>query len=335
MLSTALNSWFESLADRLRRSRGLDRPEAVTVLTNRHIYILPTVTGTAFAAVMVVMLMGSMNFKLSLGYALVFLLSGMAFASMLHTYRNLAGLRIAGGRADPVFAGDAARFQVHLEAPKGLDRRAVVLTPAADSAQPDSAAIADIDADLPPVTVEMTLRARRRGLLRLGRVRVETRYPLGLFRSWSWAEMDARCVIYPHPAARDTPFPSAPDGDGSGVGASQGDGQEDFTGLRRWRPGDNLGQVAWKMLARERGMLTKEFAGEARASLWFDFDAITHADTELRLSILCRWILDAHAGGEHYGLRLPGTTVAPASDETHLRRCLEALALYEVSGVTP
>jgi uncharacterized protein (DUF58 family) len=52
-------------------------------------------------------------------------------------------------------------------------------------------------------------------------------------------------------------------------------------------------------------------------------------DAEERLSHLARWVLDAHAAGVSYGLRLPGEKVDMSSGESHRERCLEALALYE------
>ena len=47
---------------------------------------------------------------------------------MIHTFRNLANLRVTGGRARPVFAGDTARFTVHLENSGDADRYAIGLT---------------------------------------------------------------------------------------------------------------------------------------------------------------------------------------------------------------
>ena len=50
---------------------------------------------------------------------------------------------------------------------------------------------------------------------------------------------------------------------------------------------------------------------------------------EERLSQLARWVLDAHAAGLAYGLRLPGATMELAAGEAQRDRCLEALALFE------
>ena len=49
---------------------------------------------------------------------------------------------------------------------------------------------------------------------------------------------------------------------------------------------------------------------------------------EEKLSQLARWVIDAHARGLAFGLKLPGTTIAIASGGAQRERCLEALALF-------
>ncbi len=68
------------------------------------------------------MLAGSINYQLSLGYILTFLLAGMGVVSILHTYRNLAHLAVSAGRVEPVFAGDTLRFHLHFDNPTTFDR---------------------------------------------------------------------------------------------------------------------------------------------------------------------------------------------------------------------
>ena len=43
----------------------------------------------------------------------------------------------------------------------------------------------------------------------IGRVLLETRFPLGMFRAWSYVEPDARCLVYPKPEHTPLPRPSA------------------------------------------------------------------------------------------------------------------------------
>jgi uncharacterized protein (DUF58 family) len=72
----------------------------------------------------------------------------------------------------------------------------------------------------------------------------------------------------------------------------------------------------------------KEYRGERQAELLFDWDHTPGNDVEARLSMLCRWILDAERAGLRFGLRLPGANLPPGIGSAHGTRCLEALALF-------
>ena len=100
----------------------------VVVLLQRRVFILPTRQGLMFAAMLLLMLTGSINYNLSLGFILTFLLGSMGITTIIHTFRNLANLRVAGGRARAVFAGDTAHFIVHLENAGDMPRYAINLT---------------------------------------------------------------------------------------------------------------------------------------------------------------------------------------------------------------
>lgn len=307
------------LHDWLSRPR---RPESVIVLLQRRVYILPTRQGILFGVVLLIMLTGSINYALGLGFVLTFLLLALALNAMIHTFRNLANLRVTGGRAHPVFAGETAQFIVHLENSSDTERYAIGLT--RDGTNPvfvdvATRATASAAADIP---------ARHRGILRPGRLTLFSRFPLGLYRAWSYLELDMHCVVYPRPALPGLPLP--PSAAHSGAGAERGRGQEDFSGLRQYHVGDSPRHVAWKAAARDRGLLTKQFSGRAETQLWLDWAQLPpKMGVEERLSQLARWVLDAHAAGIDYGLRLPGATVELASGEAHRESCLRALALYE------
>src|ERR1051325_10129078 len=103
----ALVSYFQSWLFQLR---GPESGEVV--LVQRRIFILPTRAGIFFGFVVLLMLTGSINYSLSLGYILTFLLASLGVTAMLHTFRNLAGLRVAPARTSPVFAGETALFAV-------------------------------------------------------------------------------------------------------------------------------------------------------------------------------------------------------------------------------
>lgn len=293
-------------------------------LGQRRIFIVPSRGGLLFAVALVVMLLGAINYNLALGHALVFLLAGLGVAGMIHTFRNLFGLIITPGRCEPVFAGQTAFFPLALDNQRSAPRLALEL--AASAELPIEAAVASHG----KTRVRVPLPTHQRGWLPLPRVRLTTRYPLGLFTAWAYLQPDMRCLVYPKPLATPLPAASAAAYGGTQHGA---DGQEDFAGFRPRQAADSLRHVAWKASARGSGegpLLIKEFAGGADSELILDWQ---HTDPALpvdtRLGMLTSWVLAAEAAGDRYGLALPGLSLAPAGGDAHRQRCLEALALFQ------
>jgi len=313
-----LLQWLRQRLFRIGRDEQLP-----VILTQRRIFIVPTGAGLLFALLLVVMLTGAINYNLSLGHALVFLLAGLGIVAMVHTFRNLVALRLMPGRAEAVFAGEIARFPLHLQNTRKQPRRAL------EFAFGKQAGVAvDIPAD-GLSSASVPYRTRCRGRLDPGHLTLATRYPLGLFRAWSYPYPGLSCLVYPHPLATPLPAPLPI----AYAGHRRGDsGQEDFTGLRLRQPSDPTRHVAWKAVARDfanRPLLIKQFAGGAEEELWLDWSRTSaDGDTETRLSILTGWVLAAEAKQARYGLRLPGCEFQPAQGGAHRDACLEALALY-------
>ena len=297
-------------------------PEAGTIiLVQRRVFILPTRQGITYAVTLLLMLIGSINYGLSLGFILTFLLVGLGITAMLHTFRNLAHLHVTAGRVAPVFAGAHARFTVRIQNPGSTDRYEVGLARDATAAEFRSIAARH------EVLMSAEIPAPRRGLMRPGRLTLFTRYPLGLFHAWSYLDLDVRCVVYPRPAPPGILLP--PEESAAGSGALQGAGHEDFAGLRQYHLGDSPRHIAWKAAARGDELLTKHFSGRADAELWLDWRHLPATmNVEQKLSQLTRWVLDAYARGAAFGLRLPGATISMASGDAQRERCLEALALF-------
>ena len=73
VMPNALRRWLDTRAYRLRAPQ-----HGPFVLEHRRVYILPVSHGYLFAFVLLIMLAGSINYSLSLGFVLTFLLAGWA-----------------------------------------------------------------------------------------------------------------------------------------------------------------------------------------------------------------------------------------------------------------
>lgn len=303
-----------------RRRHGVDA-DPIT-LSGRRIYILPTGLGVAFALMIFAMFLGAMNYGNNLALGLGFMLGSLGLTAMHYCHRNIATLRIASAAAEPVFAGEQARFNIALENDAPLPRHEVAIGNEFGSADPvrlEPGARAVLSVRLPAV---------QRGYLQLDHFEITTRHPFGLFRAWAYLHMDIRCVVYPRPAPRGLAPPPVETDIGGTHDSARGD--EDFAGLRGFHPGDSPRRVAWKAYARGQGLHVKVYAGTAVASHRFDWDSLPGLGVEARLSQLCRWIEDAHAQGRAFALKLPGVDLPANIGPAHRQRCLTALALFDM-----
>lgn len=314
-MPNALRQRFAAWALRRQRSH-----QGTITLSQRVIYILPTRQGIALGFLLALMLLGDINYSLSLGYVLTFLLAMMAVMSMLHAFRNLARLEVRAGGARPVFCGETARFAFHFRNPGTLERYQLVLRHEnGDTVAFDAPARQDTEVAFP-------VAAARRGWLQSGRLTLYTEFPLGLFHAWTYLHFDTRCLVYPRPI-EEAVLPPGETPDGAGKRSIAGD--DDFAGLRGYVEGDALPRIAWKAYARERGLQVKQFSTQVGEELWLDFAAAPESDTEGKLARMARWVLDAEAQGLRYGLKLPDGEVPPNVGSAHRDECLRRLALFD------
>jgi uncharacterized protein (DUF58 family) len=295
------------------------------VIGRNRVYILPTRHGYLLLAILLVMLLGSINYSNNMAFLLTFLVVGIGHNAMWYTHRNLLGLWVTALPVEPVFAGASPLLTLRLEERDGRLREAIHL--AADG-------LASRPAFLEPrgsTQVSVALEARQRGLYRLSRQRLSTRYPLGLLEAWTWLTLDTEVLVYPLPLAMETLTLTGDDRMGE---QSTHSGQPDATPdeIRAYRPGDAPNRIAWKAVARSGELFVRDTDSGGGAPTWLDWDGIPVADPETRLSVLCHRVLEIHAEGQPCGLRLPGTRIEPGTGADHLKRCLRALALFGLPG---
>jgi uncharacterized protein (DUF58 family) len=318
----ALRHQFRSWLFRPRVEHG------TVTLTQRRIFIIPTRQGFTLGFVLLLMLLGDINYNLSLGYVLTFLLTMMAVMSMLHAFRNLAHLEIRPGRAEAVFSGETAHFMLHFNNRSDLPRYQLCLVQSGDSFWRNPNTPLKFDAPARQDSeVAFALSAARRGWLQPGRLMLYTEFPLGLFYCWSYLHFDTRCLVYPQPMDK-AALPEGSSPDGSGKRSVAGD--EDFSGLRKYTAGDALPRIAWKAYARERGLQVKQFTTPLGEELWLDYGDTPERNQEEKLARMTRWVLDAEAQGLRYGLRLPDGELPSANGSAHRDECLRRIALFNL-----
>jgi len=305
----------------LRRHPGLLRTqhgEALPItLGQRRIYVLPSAAGFGYGAMLLVMLLGALNYNNNAALLLTCLLGAACAQSMYGAFRTLYGLRIDALHAASAHAGSTLTLQLRLD---GAGRTRHALRVHADKG--------DTSGDLPAQgaqTLTLPWPAARRGWQALPALKLESSWPFGLFRAWSWLRTEARVLIYP---ALEAEGPPAPDSSGHVESARRSGGEDDPAGLREYRACDPPRRIAWKASARTGDLLLRLHEPEPlQADLtlrWADTAGLAH---EARIMRLARWVAEAHRAGSRWRLQLPAQTLGPDRGAGHYHACMSALAL--------
>lgn len=320
---------FLQRAWRRRSARAMRAENGEVEIGLRRVYIVPSGAGLSFAVMLVLLLTGSINYNLSLGFALTFLLAALGLIDMHLTYRNMAHLHLQYGRSQPVFAGEEAQYEFIIHNRKDLPRYALwisFVTAEQDFVQQSF----DLDAHS-SCSLNLNLSSRQRGWLHAPKVQLHTRFPLGLLYAWTYWQPAAKVLVYPFPEPDAPPLPL----EGSSETGMQGQvGHDDFAGIRNYQAGDPLKHLAWRQIARlplEDGgqLVAKHFEGGSRAELCLDFAKLpADLDLEAKLSRMARWVLQAEQAGLAYAFRLGQFQLPRAHGLQHQHACLQALALY-------
>ena len=323
-LATIVNHWSpkEAIVKRIKQ-RVLVRRGPLTPpfeLEYRHIFVLPTTFGWGFGVMLAFMALGGLNFNNNMALMLVFLLGTIAQLTTLIAYRNMSGLRIESIQSDPVFCGENARFRVFVGNRDERQRFAIH----AGFKSPQDCKDFNLNSSDYFCLHQPT---SSRGWFEMPSFRLETRFPLGLFKAWSWIFPKSRCMVYPSPAKNAPALPKS--GHGHSGRAIKGDGDQ-LHGLRKYQAGDSKQRVAWRASARHDELYSLEMETPREESCQLDWNLLHEAGAEARLSILTAWVIAADHKQLSYCLILPGEMVEVGSGADHRSKCLELLALYQL-----
>ncbi len=313
--------FFEKLLLNWANKRQHSAQQQQTI-NRRQLYILPTRNGMTYFIILLLVLFGAINYENSLGYMLTFLLGSLGFLGMIYTHKNISQLTVKINRAEPVFAGQDIIFPLLISRSQNATHPNIKLL--SETGQITSIDIINEKEKI----AKLQLTSSQRGYTSVGRIKLFSEFPLGLFHAWSWLKLDGRCLVYPAPATQCPPLNYASD-NAKGETHTRNKGVDDFSEIREYQAGDLPTYMAWKAIAKTGTLQTKVFTNDSAQKIWILWSHTDETlDTETRLSILCRMILDASEKNIVYGLNIPTIMLPPSTGLQHKQQCLKALALY-------
>lgn len=306
-------------------------------LTQRNIYILPTAAGGMLAFTLLLLLVTSINYQLNLGFLFTFLLGSSVAVATYMTQANLQGLKLQLLSAPAVFANQNACLKVSIYNPTARPRFAIALS---QLQRPDWI-WTDLNAKFTN-NITLSLGQLKRGQHTLAPIVLETRFPIGAFRTWSIWRPASTIWIYPTPEPHPPALPVrlAQQGDETQPSKNQ---QDELDEVRQYRQGDPLNFILWKRAAKSlssldelvddlnKGLLSKTHSPLSALSqqpIELSLAATQLKSIEASLSRLTAWVLLAESQSIAYSLDLAGFKLPTSLGPSHQQNCLQALANF-------
>lgn len=317
--SRQFNRWFSHWL-----SRRLP-PQNHWCLSRKNLFVFPTRSGFFYLGLIPLCWLVATNFKNNIIFGVSCLLAAVFVVTILHSFANLAGLQLSLAKEATGFCGENVALELMLSDSQQQYRDALQLS--FSGATP---VVTYLDAGRQQ-RVEVPFVTRQRGWVNPGRLRVESTFPFGLLRVWTYLDFATHILVYPKPIS-DSVHTQLQQPSDTGLSSDQA-GQDDFADLVTYKVGDSFKHLSWKHYAREQGLLTKQFSQQVDQQYWLDWYSFDGIDPEGRLSRLCHQAVIAHTHHQCFGLKLPNQTIAPSDGEAHYLAVLRALALFQVADL--
>jgi uncharacterized protein (DUF58 family) len=287
---------------------------------------------------------------------LCYFLLAIFLVNLLASYINFARIHLQIGKCPEVFVGDNLHVPLWLNA--NSDDNSLVNSGVngllrfkfhafkhqsnkkTDTNHVQSFTLVDANAFSNPINLSQ--KCQQRGKLSLSRVTVESFYPLGLYRCWTHLAFIHQITVFPNPLPCDIKLHISSQSTAKKKGDTTNEqaGLDDFSHLKAYQEGEPLNHVAWKQLAKGRGMISKQFSsmdsqiGWLKLSTEYKNHTLSHPSREIEtalnkeLSELCYQVIELSRTQRTFGLDLGAHCIAPNSGAQHRLACLHALAYF-------
>lgn len=173
-----------------------------------------------------------------------------------------------------------------------------------------------------------------RGIFRLPRFKIYSDFPLGLIRAAFYVEANEVVTIFP----RVIPCEFLPQKDfrnfngrrkehATQTNSLNARADAELSGLRKYQAGDSLNLIAWKQLAKGRGLMVREFSADTSSCVKLNETSVRARHYEEQISMLAHAVNALSARGVMFGLEFAGINVLPNKGERHRLSLQKALAL--------
>ncbi len=225
-----------------------------------------TYAGWIYLGLTIFVLLAAVNSGANLLYFLFGLFVGAWLVSAILSWINLRGITLHRDLPDHALAGEPTEIRYAFTS---IRRRSPAISLFFRELHPQLAqAPAGFITHLPParreaaasVVIPAPLVPLHRGMLQLRTVELSTTFPFGFLRRRARLNVPQQLLVYPRigTLARSLTLQYRDNVESGSVLARKRGGQEEFFGIREYRPGDNLRSIHWRSSARTGQIMIRE-----------------------------------------------------------------------------
>lgn len=300
----------------------------------KNVYVFFSRQGLLFGALLIITFIMGVNYANNLVLGLFFYLFGIWLIGVFYTFVQVSSLQIRFVEASLAQADSLAWVTLEVVTRSGKPSRQLMMwfdgvpsLTGADKAEFDQHGVATLKSLDKPTLVRLPVYADKRGRMSLPRLTIQSVYPLGVLRAWSYVYFDSPVFVYPKPVAFDWQNDKkaiADDGEQMNVASTAG--QNDFDRLDDYVKGESLARVSWAHVARGAGMLTKRFADPVGRQWCLDYADMPSLNHEQKLSELAFAVLELKNSQLAFRLNLPSSDGELGVGEEFIKQSLLRLA---------
>ncbi len=305
-----------------------------------------TLAGWLYLLVAILVGVAAVKSEAPLAYIVFGGMMGSLMVSGSVAHRGVGGVRLRRDLPDRVWQNTTIHLGYYL---KNVRRRSACLGVRVEEIAPEGVeSLAGFCLQIAPRTsfrAGARLVAHRRGRVEFRRVRVLTTFPFGLVRAYRTFELPGSFVVWPARGTlmRQLLMRGAVETSTFAPSMVSG-GQDEFFGLREYRPGDSPRWIHWRKSASHREPVLREMARPLPEMLWVILDTFLEDLSDLaahrreRMLRFTATLVDyAFSRGYRVGLamsRTDGPRVwTPAPGRGQRRKLLDALAEADANTV--
>ena len=304
-----------SLAERISKRFARDQKVYPQSITMRKVFVLPRRHGfmVAFSTlgVFAIALRIQNNLLLLIALALFILF----LMSLVWSGRNLAGLTLSLQPDQRLVAGVTQNLSITIKNNPQFDRpRHLLAVKKGKTSQP-------IDFSLGVVSVSIPVNIDKRGKMALPPILIESEFPFGLARCWSWVSA-GDVLVAPTPKSGYASISHANKRHGQDHDDEEASGADS---LADYIPGTAQTRIHWKRFAATGRLLVKTGDQTGGDRLIIDYASVRSFGHEQALQMMCAAVLEAEQQQVPFVMLLPNQEIS--SPTGRAGEALDALAL--------